>query len=146
MNVVVHVSTHWKNIVLWCCSDGGSVEHSPSSPTEVDDLLELSIDTSDSEDDDWWNNQRVIECTSKVKARMVTCSGCPRNRCYAWLTFLIVHEFYVSSVSVCATWSLEQRLMHHHIICVILHGIYSVKEAKVLVAVCSSALVYNNAL
>lgn len=48
-------------------SDGGSVENSPSSPTLVDDLLELTLDTSDSEDDDWRNNQRVIECTSKVK-------------------------------------------------------------------------------
>jgi hypothetical protein len=73
--------------VLCCCSDGGSVEHSPSSPSEVDDLLELSLDTSDSEDDDWWNNQRITECSSKVKARMVTSAGCPRNRCYTWLTY-----------------------------------------------------------
>jgi len=48
----------------------------------VDDLLELSLDTSDSEDDDWWNNQRVIECASKVKARTVTFTGCPRSCLY----------------------------------------------------------------
>ncbi|XP_069697406.1 SPRY domain-containing protein 3-like isoform X1 [Periplaneta americana] len=48
-------------------SDGGSVELSPSSPAEVDDLLELTLDTSDSEDEDWWNNQCAIECSSKVK-------------------------------------------------------------------------------
>jgi len=71
-----------------CCSDGGSVDHSPSSPTEVDDLLEFSLDTSDSEDDDWWNNQHVIECTSKVKARTVTSTGCPRSRLYTWLIYL----------------------------------------------------------
>ncbi|PSN34268.1 SPRY domain-containing protein 3, partial [Blattella germanica] len=44
-----------------------SAELSPSSPNEMDDLLELSLDTSDSEDEDWWNNQSAMECNSKVK-------------------------------------------------------------------------------
>ena len=144
----MHVSTHWKNIVLWCCSDGGSVEHSPSSPTEVDDLLELSLDTSDSEDDDWWNNQHVIECTSKVKARTVTGARCPRSRLTPDLIiYIIIPVFYGSSVSVCAASWLAQRLIHRHIICVVFLGVYSVKEAVVSVmVVCSSALVYNNTL
>ncbi|XP_049805357.1 SPRY domain-containing protein 3-like [Schistocerca nitens] len=47
-------------------SDGGSVDMSPSSPTEVDDLL-LLLDTSDSEDEDWWNGRYEMECDSKVK-------------------------------------------------------------------------------
>jgi hypothetical protein len=60
------------NVILTCCSDGGSVEFSPSSPTEVDNLLELSLDTSDSEDEDWWNSQCGIECSSRMKACTVT--------------------------------------------------------------------------
>jgi hypothetical protein len=60
-----------ENVLLQCCSDGGSIELSPSSPTEVD-LLELSPDTSDSEDEDWWNNESAVECGSKVKACTVT--------------------------------------------------------------------------
>ncbi|PNF22199.1 SPRY domain-containing protein 3 [Cryptotermes secundus] len=47
-------------------SDGGSIELSPSSQTEVD-LLELSPDSSDSEDEDWWNNECAVEFSSKVK-------------------------------------------------------------------------------
>jgi hypothetical protein len=48
------------------------VEVSPSSPTEVDNLLELTLDTSDSEDEDWCNSQYGIECSSKVKVFLVT--------------------------------------------------------------------------
>jgi hypothetical protein len=59
-----------ENVLLQCCSDGGSVELSPSSPTEVD-LFELSPDTSDSEDEDWWNNECAVECSSRVKACIV---------------------------------------------------------------------------
>jgi hypothetical protein len=115
-----------------CCSDGGSVEHSPSSPTEVDDLLELNVDTSDSEDDEWWNNQRVIECPSKVKARMVTGAGCPRSCLTADLIiYFIIPAVCVSSVSICATWWLAQRLMNCNIICLICHGICGVTKAKV---------------
>jgi hypothetical protein len=68
----MQVEANEKNVILKCCSDGGSVEVSPSSPAEVDNLLELSLDTSDSEDEDWWNNQCGIECSSKMKACTVT--------------------------------------------------------------------------
>ncbi|XP_021931938.1 SPRY domain-containing protein 3-like isoform X2 [Zootermopsis nevadensis] len=47
-------------------SDGGSGEVS-SSPTGMDNLLELTLDTSDSEDEDWWNSQCGIEHSSKMK-------------------------------------------------------------------------------
>jgi hypothetical protein len=88
-------STYWKNILPWCCSDGGSVENSPSSPTLVDDLLELTLDTSDSEDDDWRNNQRVIECTSKVKVRTVMYTGCPRSPLIPDLFFYLFISSYL---------------------------------------------------
>jgi hypothetical protein len=46
-----------------------------------------------------------------------------------------------------AAWWLAQRLMNRYIICVIFHGICSVKEAKLSVTLVSgSALVYSNTL
>ena len=64
---------------------------------------------------------------------------------YTWHIYFIIHEFYGSSVSVYAAWCLAHRPMHHHNVCVIFHGIYSVKEVNVSVTVvCSSALIYND--
>ncbi|XP_066995473.1 SPRY domain-containing protein 3 isoform X2 [Anabrus simplex] len=48
-------------------SDGGSVDFSPTSPSEVDELLDMTLDASDSEDEDWWNNHCGVECESKVR-------------------------------------------------------------------------------
>ncbi|CAG2054432.1 unnamed protein product [Timema podura] len=48
-------------------SDGGSVEFSPSSPNEVDDLLDLTLEGSDSEDEEWWSNNCTGNCEGKVK-------------------------------------------------------------------------------
>ena len=143
---VLHVSTHWKNIVLWSCSDGGSVEHSPSSAPEVDDLLDLSLDTSDSEDDDWWVEQPACHWVHQQSEGMYSNLWRVSEKLpYTWRIYFIIHEFYGSSVSVYAAWCLAHRPMHHHNVCVIFHGIYSVKEVNVSVTVvCSSSLIYNN--
>jgi hypothetical protein len=63
------------------------------------------------------------------------------------LFYVIISTLYGSVVSVWATRWLAHRLMHHHIICVIFHGVYSIKGSELSVTVvCSSVLVYNNTL
>ncbi|KAJ8887850.1 hypothetical protein PR048_014068 [Dryococelus australis] len=48
-------------------SDGFSDEMCPSSPNEHIDLLDLTLESSDSEDEDWWRYSCGTECEGKVK-------------------------------------------------------------------------------
>ena len=70
-----------------------------------------------------------------------------KNSPYTWLTYLFYNTWilWIQCICLCNLIFGTQTDASPHI-CVIFHGIYSVKEAKVLVTVCSSALVYNNTL
>lgn len=52
--------------------DSSPAQGSSSNGPDVE-LIDLTVDTSGSEDDEWWNHQGKVKCGTKVEVCMSIC-------------------------------------------------------------------------
>ena len=64
----------YKNNCFYSDSEVGSSPPQAGSSNGKDvELIDLTVDTSGSEDDEWWNHQGKVKCGTKVEVCVKIC-------------------------------------------------------------------------